>query len=53
MYARADSLIQAGAPWIFTIHPIDYDMVQPWVEGFEIQQVFYEEKWLDVSLRPE
>ncbi|HEY7471985.1 MAG TPA: ABC transporter substrate-binding protein [Gemmatimonadota bacterium] len=53
MYARADSLIQAGAPWIFTIHPIDYDMVQRWVEGYEIQQVFYEQKWLDVSLKPE
>ena len=50
MYARADSLIFAGAPWIFTVHPIDYDMVQPWVEGYEMQQVFYERKWLEISL---
>jgi peptide/nickel transport system substrate-binding protein/oligopeptide transport system substrate-binding protein len=50
MYQRADSLIFAGAPWIFTVHPIDYDMVQPWVEGYEIPQVFYEQKWLEVSL---
>ncbi|MGH7549528.1 MAG: ABC transporter substrate-binding protein, partial [Gemmatimonadota bacterium] len=25
MYARADSLIQADAPWIFTVHPVDAD----------------------------
>jgi peptide/nickel transport system substrate-binding protein/oligopeptide transport system substrate-binding protein len=53
MYARADSLIFADAPWIFTVHPIDYDMVQPWVEGYETPQVFYEQKWLEVSLKPE
>ena len=53
MYARADSLIFAGAPWIFTVHPIDYDMVQPWVEGYEIPQVFYEQKWLEVGLDAE
>jgi peptide/nickel transport system substrate-binding protein/oligopeptide transport system substrate-binding protein len=53
MYERADSLIFAGAPWIFTVHPIDYDMVQPWVEGYEMQQVFYERKWLEVSLEGE
>ena len=53
MYARADSLIFADAPWIFTVHPIDYDMVQPWVEGYENPQVFYEQKWLEVSLRAE
>lgn len=53
MYSRADSLIRAGAPWIFTVHPIDYDIVQPWVEGYEIKQVFYEQKWLDVSLGSE
>ncbi|HUF89797.1 MAG TPA: ABC transporter substrate-binding protein [Gemmatimonadota bacterium] len=50
MYERADSLIFASAPWIFTVHPIDYDLVQPWVEGYESPQVFYEQKWLDVSL---
>jgi peptide/nickel transport system substrate-binding protein/oligopeptide transport system substrate-binding protein len=53
MYARADSLIFADAPWIFTVHPIDYDMVQPWVEGYETPQVFYEQKWLEVSLTSE
>jgi peptide/nickel transport system substrate-binding protein/oligopeptide transport system substrate-binding protein len=53
MYARADSLIFAGVPWIFTVHPIDYDMVQQWVEGYENPQVFYEQKWLDVSLKAE
>lgn len=53
MYARVDSLIFAGAPWIFTVHPIDYDMVQPWVEGYQNPQVFYEQKWLDVSLKAE
>jgi hypothetical protein len=53
MYERADSLIFADAPWIFTVHPIDYDMVQSWVEGYEMKRVFYEEKWLDVSLRSE
>ena len=53
MYARADSLIFAGAPWIFTVHPIDYDLVQPWVEGYVNPQVFYEQKWLEVSLTPE
>lgn len=53
MYARADSLIWADAPWIFTVHPIDYDLVQPWVEGYDIRPVFYEEKWLEVSLRAE
>jgi hypothetical protein len=53
MYARADSLIFAGAPWIFTVHPIDYDLVQPWVEGYVNPQVFYEQKWLGVSLTPE
>ena len=53
MYARADSLIFADAPWIFTVHPIDYDMVQPWVDGYEMAQVFYEQKWLEVSLGSE
>ena len=53
MYARADSLIFADAPWIFTIHPIDYDLVQPWVQGYANPQVFYEQKWLEVSLTPE
>ena len=53
MYARADSLIFADAPLIFTVHPIDYDMVQPWVEGYENPQVFYEQKWLEVSLTAE
>lgn len=50
MYARADSLIFAGAPWIFTVHLIDVDLVQPWVEGYEIPQVFYGNKWVDVRL---
>ncbi|MGH7588958.1 MAG: ABC transporter substrate-binding protein [Gemmatimonadota bacterium] len=51
MYARADSLIQADAPWIFTVHPVDADIVQPWIEGYEIPRVFYANKWLDVGLR--
>lgn len=50
MYSRADSLIFAGAPWIFTVHPVDVDLVQPWVEGYEIPQVFYGNKWVDVGL---
>lgn len=50
MYARADSLIFASAPWIFTVHPIDVDLVQPWVEGYEIPQVFYGNKWVAVGL---
>jgi peptide/nickel transport system substrate-binding protein/oligopeptide transport system substrate-binding protein len=53
MYQQADSLILADAPWIFTVHPIDYDMVQPWVVGYQNPQVFYEQKWLDVSLKAE
>jgi peptide/nickel transport system substrate-binding protein/oligopeptide transport system substrate-binding protein len=51
MYARADSLIQADAPWIFTVHPVDADIVQPWIEEYEIPRVFYANKWLDVGLR--
>ncbi|MGH7556523.1 MAG: ABC transporter substrate-binding protein [Gemmatimonadota bacterium] len=51
MYARADSLIQADAPWIFTVHPVDADIVQPWIDGYEIPMVFYANKWLDVGLR--
>ncbi|HKY60601.1 MAG TPA: ABC transporter substrate-binding protein [Gemmatimonadota bacterium] len=51
MYARADSLIQADAPWIFTVHPVDADIVQPWIEGYEIPRVFYANKWLEVGLR--
>jgi peptide/nickel transport system substrate-binding protein len=51
MYARADSLIQADAPWIFTVHPVDADIVQPWLEGYEMPRVFYANKWLDVGLR--
>lgn len=51
MYARADSLIQADAPWIFTVHPVDADIVQPWIEGYEIPRVFYANKWLGVGLR--
>jgi peptide/nickel transport system substrate-binding protein/oligopeptide transport system substrate-binding protein len=51
MYARADSLIQVDAPWIFTVHPVDADIVQPWIEGYEIPRVFYANKWLDVGLR--
>lgn len=50
LYQAADSLVQADAPWIFTVHPIDADLVQPWVEGYEIAPVFYENKWLEVSL---
>ncbi len=53
MYRRADSLIQADAPWVFTVHPVDADLVQPWVEGYEIAPVFYENKWLGVSLAHE
>ena len=41
------------APWIFTVHPIDYDLVQPWVEGYEVTQVFFGFKWLEVSLSGE
>ena len=51
MYAQADSLIQAEAPWIFTVHPVDADIVQPWVDGYRIPQVFYGIKWIDVGLR--
>ncbi|HUP00398.1 MAG TPA: ABC transporter substrate-binding protein [Gemmatimonadota bacterium] len=50
MYSEAESLIQADAPWVFTVHPFDADIVQPWVEGYEIPQVFYGQKWVDVSL---
>jgi peptide/nickel transport system substrate-binding protein/oligopeptide transport system substrate-binding protein len=50
LYQRADSLVQADAPWIFTVHPVDADLIQPWVEGYEIAPVFYENKWLGVSL---
>jgi peptide/nickel transport system substrate-binding protein len=50
MYQRADSIVQADAPWIFTVHPVDADLVQSWVEGYEIAAVFYENKWLDVRL---
>lgn len=50
MYQQADSLVHADAPWIFTVHPVDADLVQPWVQGYEIAPVFYENKWLDVSL---
>lgn len=53
MYARADSLIFADAPWIFTVHPVDADLVQPWVEGYEIPAVFYGNKWVDVGLSGE
>jgi len=48
MYQRADSIVQADAPWIFTVHPVDADLVQSWVEGYEIAAVFYENKLLDV-----
>lgn len=51
MYARADSLIHADAPWVFTVHPVDADIVQPWIEGYRIPQVFYGNKWVDVGLR--
>ncbi len=51
MYTRADSLIQADAPWIFTVHPVDADIVQPWIDGYEIPMVFYANKWLNVGLR--
>ncbi|MDX1661857.1 MAG: ABC transporter substrate-binding protein [Gemmatimonadota bacterium] len=50
LYEEADRRIFEDAPWIFTVHPVDYDMVQPWVEGYEIPQVFYGNKWLGVSL---
>ena len=50
LYARADSVVQADAPWIFTVHPVDADLVQPWVEGYEIAPVFYENKWLEITL---
>ncbi|MEJ2152756.1 MAG: hypothetical protein P8Y29_07370, partial [Gemmatimonadota bacterium] len=53
MYAQADSVIQAEAPWIFTVHPVDADIVQPWVDGYRIPQVFYGIKWIDVGLRSE
>jgi ABC-type transport system substrate-binding protein len=51
LYERADSLVRADAPWVFTVHPVDADLVQPWVEGYEIAPVFYENKWLEVSLK--
>lgn len=50
LYAQADSLIQFDAPWIFTVHPVDADIVQPWVEGFRLSRVFYGNKWAAVSL---
>lgn len=50
LYREADRRIFEDAPWIFTVHPIDYDMVQSWVRGYEIPQVFYGEKWTGVSL---
>ncbi|HUP20729.1 MAG TPA: ABC transporter substrate-binding protein [Gemmatimonadota bacterium] len=50
LYRAADRLIFEDAPWIFTVHQVDYDMVQPWVRGYEIPQVFYGNKWLGVSL---
>lgn len=50
LYAEADSLIFADAPWIFTVHPVDADLVQPWVEGYEIPLVFYANKWTGVGL---
>jgi peptide/nickel transport system substrate-binding protein/oligopeptide transport system substrate-binding protein len=53
MYSRADSMIQADAPWVFTVHPVDADLVQPWVEGYDIAPVFYENKWLEVTLAAE
>jgi len=53
MYQSADSMIQADAPWILTVHPVDADLVQSWVTGYEIAPVFYENKWLEVSLAAE
>ncbi len=50
LYEEADRRVFEDAPWIFTVHPVDYDMVQPWVEGYRIPQVFYGGKWLGVSL---
>lgn len=50
LYEEADRRVFEDAPWIFTVHPVDYDMVQPWVGGYEIPQVFYGNKWLGVSL---
>ncbi|MDX1623057.1 MAG: ABC transporter substrate-binding protein [Gemmatimonadota bacterium] len=50
LYEEIDRRIFEDAPWIFVFHPIDYDLVQPWVEGYEIPQVFYGTKWMEVSL---
>jgi hypothetical protein len=30
---------------------VDADIVQPWIEEYEIPRVFYANKWLDVGLR--
>jgi hypothetical protein len=29
---------------------VDADLVQPWVEGYVIASVFYDNKWLGVPL---
>jgi len=50
LYEEADRRVFEDAPWIFTVHPVDVDMVQPWVEGYAIPMVFYGNKWLGVSL---
>lgn len=50
LYERIDRAIFEAAPWVFLYHPVDHDLVQPWVVGYEIPRIFYGNKWLDVSL---
>ncbi len=40
VYQEAERLIVDDAPWIFLYYPIRYQMVQPWVHGYQLHPVW-------------
>ncbi len=51
LYARANAILAADAPWVFLYYPVDMFVWQPYVKGFRPHPVWlneYRNIWLDL-----
>lgn len=51
LYARANAILAADAPWVFLYYPVDMFAWQPYVKGFRPHPVWlneYRNVWLDL-----